>query len=320
MRTKPQRQLLRASEPTKQQLEAELDQKNMELIGGVNAFVDHIRRKLNLTEEQIGQIRPARKMLSKQWLDTLNERDKLLLEIVDRNEAEGSEVTMLKAILKILERDTRTTLLRIEVGAAELINLIRNDVRGEGFGVLMADLDGFKAVNDELGHSVGDRALKVSGRTFRSHRESDFSIRWGGDEFLRLLIGLKNSTELATIGHRDAQRLEEVDWVDERIDSYHLRWSIGAVFCEHPTPDERERMRRLDSMYPNLEEAGSVNAAFWTDQEVSLPRGSSWDIARKLIIMVDEVMYVDKQAHHRGNFGPPPSKSVRVVEGELVEF
>ena len=54
--------------------------------------------------------------------------------------------------------------------------------------VLFLDLDRFKVVNDTLGHDIGDRILRMLGALLRRQvRESDYVIRWGGDEFLLLL-------------------------------------------------------------------------------------------------------------------------------------
>jgi diguanylate cyclase (GGDEF)-like protein len=52
-------------------------------------------------------------------------------------------------------------------------------------GVMMADVDGFKRINDEYGHAVGDAALQQVGARLRSAvRQRDLVARWGGDEFL----------------------------------------------------------------------------------------------------------------------------------------
>lgn len=54
--------------------------------------------------------------------------------------------------------------------------------------LLLCDLDDFKQINDSHGHQVGDAALKETGRILRHClRASDFSARWGGEEFLVLL-------------------------------------------------------------------------------------------------------------------------------------
>jgi diguanylate cyclase (GGDEF)-like protein len=56
--------------------------------------------------------------------------------------------------------------------------------------VVLADLDGFKEVNDEYGHAVGDEVLRAFADVLRQTlRESDVAGRWGGEEFLLLLPG-----------------------------------------------------------------------------------------------------------------------------------
>jgi diguanylate cyclase (GGDEF)-like protein/putative nucleotidyltransferase with HDIG domain len=59
---------------------------------------------------------------------------------------------------------------------------------GEKFSVLMMDLDGFKAVNDSLGHQVGDDTLREVARLLLSQvRSSDFLCRYAGDEFVAIV-------------------------------------------------------------------------------------------------------------------------------------
>lgn len=68
-------------------------------------------------------------------------------------------------------------------------------------GIAMMDLDNFKYYNDSYGHNVGDLALNSAAKVILSNiRKSDFLIRYGGDEFLLVLPGIrkdafdKNST------------------------------------------------------------------------------------------------------------------------------
>jgi diguanylate cyclase (GGDEF)-like protein/PAS domain S-box-containing protein len=61
-------------------------------------------------------------------------------------------------------------------------------VHGEAFGILVIDLDWFKAINDGLGHTTGDQALQEAARTLAGAlRTSDIVGRWGGDEFLAIV-------------------------------------------------------------------------------------------------------------------------------------
>lgn len=63
--------------------------------------------------------------------------------------------------------------------------------------ICFLDLDGFKGVNDRLGHSSGDNLLvAASGRMKKAVRDSDSVIRLGGDEFVLLLGGIKNESEI----------------------------------------------------------------------------------------------------------------------------
>lgn len=65
--------------------------------------------------------------------------------------------------------------------------------RGTTLGILMIDIDFFKQVNDTYGHDVGDRVLKeVSKVVVDSVRESDIVVRYGGEEFMVLLIDVQN--------------------------------------------------------------------------------------------------------------------------------
>jgi diguanylate cyclase (GGDEF)-like protein len=66
--------------------------------------------------------------------------------------------------------------------------------------VVVVDVDNFKAINDTLGHKVGDLAIRTVARTIRSViRADDLLFRWGGDEFLLLLAGLRPAEALARL-------------------------------------------------------------------------------------------------------------------------
>ena len=78
--------------------------------------------------------------------------------------------------------------------------LANADRHGDIIGVVYADLDDFKPVNDTLGHTVGDEVLRIIADRLRScMRESDTVARVGGDEFVALFPRLDSAADLASV-------------------------------------------------------------------------------------------------------------------------
>jgi len=76
--------------------------------------------------------------------------------------------------------------------------------------VLFLDLDGFKRVNDTLGHNAGDKLLKkVADRMLKIVREADTVARFGGDEFTLCLNDVKNRENVALIADKLLKGLSE---------------------------------------------------------------------------------------------------------------
>ena len=102
--------------------------------------------------------------------------------------------------------------------------------RVERVGVLYLDLDGFKAVNDRLGHAAGDRLLVTMARRLVSLvRPSDTVARLGGDEFVVVCNDLALGEEaLASIANRVRRGLETIVSESEEL---VIRASIGAAIA-----------------------------------------------------------------------------------------
>ncbi len=81
---------------------------------------------------------------------------------------------------------------------------------GERLALLFVDLDGFKLINDNLGHRVGDRLLaELAGRISDCVRDSDTVARIGGDEFTAILPMLKSSEDAALVAQKIIQHIAE---------------------------------------------------------------------------------------------------------------
>lgn len=98
------------------------------------------------------------------------------------------------------------------------------DRSGQGMYLMYADLDDFKKINDEHGHSEGDRALQAFARLLQANfRESDIIARLGGDEFVIFPIR-KNEDSMDSIKKRFLSALSVFN------DSNETQWKLKATF------------------------------------------------------------------------------------------
>ncbi len=102
---------------------------------------------------------------------------------------------------------------------------------GEQVSLLLIDLDGFKRINDTLGHGVGDQLLKgVSERLQDTVRESDTVARLGGDEFTVTLSGLTDNQTAAKV----ASKIRDVMTAPFQVDGHELFLTISIGISTFP--------------------------------------------------------------------------------------
>jgi len=106
--------------------------------------------------------------------------------------------------------------------------------RGEHrVGLLYVDLDGFKPVNDNYGHHVGDAVLKATAERLRQAvRASDTVARMGGDEFTAILAPIDGTSDAERLALRVGQAFETPIAVDDVM--LRVGASVGfAVYPDH---------------------------------------------------------------------------------------
>jgi diguanylate cyclase (GGDEF)-like protein len=109
--------------------------------------------------------------------------------------------------------------------------------RGTTLGVLMCDIDHFKEVNDKYGHDNGDIVLKNVTKHIRaSIRNSDIAIRFGGEEFIVLLIDIKEDEGLK-IAEKIRKSVEAAPL--EMPGGIILKKTISIGVCEYPLDSDK---------------------------------------------------------------------------------
>lgn len=127
--------------------------------------------------------------------------------------------------------------------------MIQSLRRGLSLAVLYLDLDGFKPVNDHCGHDVGDSLLvAIAQRMKEALRDGDTISRFGGDEFVAVLVDLADDNDC----HAVLERLLEAASRSFTVDGYKLQVSasIGVTFYPRDSVDADLLMRHADqAMY-----------------------------------------------------------------------
>ena len=127
--------------------------------------------------------------------------------------------------------------------------------------VLFVDLDGFKPINDMLGHAVGDEVLKEAARRLRTAtRDSDTVARIGGDEFVLLAEDVSDVADCASLANRVIQVLAQP--LEVQGHQVTLSGSVGvALYPEHG--DRMKLVQNADAaMYTAKRAGGNTYALF----------------------------------------------------------
>jgi diguanylate cyclase (GGDEF)-like protein len=142
-------------------------------------------------------------------------------------------------------RDPLTGLANREL-AVQRLDLALRSGSAPFTGLLFCDLDGFKSVNDRLGHEAGDGLLRqVAARLQKALRTKDLLARFGGDEFVVVLGEIETLDDVTDVGHRLVQALlEPFDLNDERVT---VSASIGGVLGVHGATTAGTMMRDADA-------------------------------------------------------------------------
>jgi diguanylate cyclase (GGDEF)-like protein/PAS domain S-box-containing protein len=178
-----------------------------------------------------------------------------------------SDITERKALEERLEHqalhDPLTGLPNRRLFVNRLGQAVRRTRRRKGSktAVLFMDLDGFKVVNDSLGHDVGDLLLRVvAQRLGRCLRPEDLLARFGGDEFVVLLEDVESPEEAVRVAERITGELRRPFLLEGR--ELFVAASIGISLGDARTHDPEGLLREADTAMYRAKEGGGGFGVF----------------------------------------------------------
>ena len=131
-----------------------------------------------------------------------------------------------------------------------------------GFTLLLLDLDGFKEVNDSLGHDAGDNLLKqVSARIASALRDSDYVARLGGDEFLIVLPQLSDADSVRRVAVKLIDAIGKPYPLGQRVAEVTV--SIGVSNFPQDGRDRETLMKCADLALYSAKRGGRNQAKFF---------------------------------------------------------
>ncbi len=128
--------------------------------------------------------------------------------------------------------------------------------------VLFLDLDGFKHINDSLGHPIGDKLLQsIAKRLVKCVRATDTVSRQGGDEFVVLLSEMFQSEDAAITARRMLESVAQAHSVDQH--ELHVTASIGVSVYPDDGADAETLIKNADTAMYQAKENGRQNYQFF---------------------------------------------------------
>lgn len=171
-----------------------------------------------------------------------------------------------EALYEMAVRDALTGLFNrhhMRDGVSRMLGSYHRGIYQE-IALCMIDVDHFKAINDQYGHSVGDLVLHELGTLIRqSHRENDIAIRYGGEEFMVFLVASGDGCR--TFAERLRKRVQ-----DTVVHSEHgsIQFTVSLGLADFTKDDTLESIiEKADAMLYKAKRNGR-NQTFYKDEKV----------------------------------------------------
>jgi diguanylate cyclase len=166
-------------------------------------------------------------------------------------------------ILRLATLDTLTGLPNRSTLTERIERAINGSRRQHAsFAILFMDLDGFKTINDSLGHSAGDAVLSAfAQRLQQCVRAADTVARLGGDEFVVLAENLGSREAAAALAEAVLERMRRGMWVDSQ--PLQVMPSIGIALYPHDGDTVETLLKHADAAMYEAKRAGRSTYRFF---------------------------------------------------------
>jgi diguanylate cyclase (GGDEF)-like protein len=185
------------------------------------------------------------------------------VDVTERKNADEELHSNQAIITHLAEHDFLTDLPNQRVLRDRIDQAIKMASRNmKQFAILFLDLDGFKHINDSLGHPIGDKLLlSIAKRLIESARASDTVCRFGGDEFIMLLPEVQHPEGTGSTALRMLEAIAAVHFVDEL--ELQVTASIGISVYPDDGMDGETLIKNADAAMYHAKGRGGSNFQFF---------------------------------------------------------
>lgn len=177
------------------------------------------------------------------------------VEIFSDNSIRASDLRRIEELQRLSFLDPLTSLANRRHMDIAISSRLEEMARyGWTFGVIFLDVDHFKHINDSYGHETGDEVLKMVGKTLSNcARVYDMVGRWGGEEFISIVVNADSRT-IASTAERYRHMVEQ-SWLIREKGMLRVTVSLGATQAI-PGDTPESLVKRVDNLMYKSKMAG----------------------------------------------------------------